>query len=454
MAFGVTDQGFEKKTLSDILSEVESEQRSEISPNLNQLPDSSLGQENGIFCDKVRELWDVLEAVYNAAYPDSASGAALDDVCSITGATRLPETKSEVEAYATGDAATVLTVGRILSVAGIAADRFVSTVEATLAAATAWQSTHDYEIGDVAANNDGTDRIYVCTVDGTSAGSGGPTGTGTAIVDGSVTWAYVGDGLAFALVPFEGESAGPVNAPAFTLTTIETPVTGWNNARNVNDPDPIGRNTENDPDFRARREELLRVTGAGTLEAIRSDVRDVEDVSEAFVLENVTDATDVNGLPPHSVEVLVRDGDDDAIGQAIFDTKPAGIQTHRDPGAQGRTVVVEDSQGIDHDINFTRPDEVEIYVRSDVDVTDDFPADGVDQLKAAIVAAGDSSAIGEDVILEALKSFNFDVVGVFDVTDFRIDTVTPPVGTSNIAITVREVATFDTSRITINTNPV
>jgi hypothetical protein len=36
-----------------------------------------------------------------------------------------------------------------------------------------------------------TDKVYECTVAGTSGGSSPPTGTGTAIVDGSVTWCYV-----------------------------------------------------------------------------------------------------------------------------------------------------------------------------------------------------------------------------------------------------------------------
>lgn len=35
-------------------------------------------------------------------------------------------------------------------------------------------------------------NVYVCTIGGTSAGSGGPTGTGAVVVDGSVTWKYLG----------------------------------------------------------------------------------------------------------------------------------------------------------------------------------------------------------------------------------------------------------------------
>jgi len=455
MTFGVTPQGFEKKTLTEILDEIGGEQRSTISPSLNLQADSVLGQLNGVFGDKIRELWDVCEAVYRSQYPDSASGDALDNIAAITGALRLEATNSEVPLYCTGDAATALTIGRIVSVESIATDRFISTAAAVLAAATAWQSSFVYTAGDVVTNNDGTDRIYVCTVGGQSAGATGPQGTGTAIVDNLATWAYVGDGLAFALVPFESEETGPVNAPAFTLNEIETPVTGWSGARNVEDPDPLGTNTETDAAFRARRDALLRVSGAGTIEAIRSDVADVDGVFEAFILENVTGSVDGNGLPGHSFEILARGGLDADIGQSIFDTKPAGIETYRDPGAQGRTVVIEDSQGIDHDINFTRPDEVDIWVRVDVDIiADNYPADGDDQIKAAIVAQGDSLTIGSDVILEALKSVVFDVSGVFDVTDFRQSKTSPAVGTTNIAITVREVAVFDTARVTVNTNPV
>lgn len=35
-------------------------------------------------------------------------------------------------------------------------------------------------------------NVYQCTTAGTSAGSGGPTGTGTGISDGSCAWAYLG----------------------------------------------------------------------------------------------------------------------------------------------------------------------------------------------------------------------------------------------------------------------
>ncbi len=68
----------------------------------------------------------------------------------------------------------------------------VAEITAGLTAAinqAAWTITTAYAVGDYVSNND---KVYICTVAGTSAGSGGPSGTGSAIVDGTVTWAYKG----------------------------------------------------------------------------------------------------------------------------------------------------------------------------------------------------------------------------------------------------------------------
>jgi hypothetical protein len=49
----------------------------------------------------------------------------------------------------------------------------------------AWAPSTAYIVGNVVTNGDG---IYQCTTSGTSAGSGGPTGVGTGITDGTVVW--------------------------------------------------------------------------------------------------------------------------------------------------------------------------------------------------------------------------------------------------------------------------
>jgi len=68
----------------------------------------------------------------------------------------------------------------------------VAEITAGLTAAivqTAWAPTTAYAVGDYVSNGN---RVYICTVAGTSDGSGGPTGTGSAITDATVTWAHKG----------------------------------------------------------------------------------------------------------------------------------------------------------------------------------------------------------------------------------------------------------------------
>lgn len=55
--------------------------------------------------------------------------------------------------------------------------------------APAWVGSTSYMIGTLVLND--TNKIYECVTAGTSAGSGGPTGTGSAITDGTVIWNYL-----------------------------------------------------------------------------------------------------------------------------------------------------------------------------------------------------------------------------------------------------------------------
>jgi len=52
----------------------------------------------------------------------------------------------------------------------------------------AWVATTTYAIGNRVKNGS---NVYVCTTAGTSAGSGGPTGTGTGITDNTCVWDFV-----------------------------------------------------------------------------------------------------------------------------------------------------------------------------------------------------------------------------------------------------------------------
>ena len=63
------------------------------------------------------------------------------------------------------------------------------TVTISAPATPSWAASTSYSLNQVVYN--GAD-VYICTTAGTSASSGGPTGTGTGISDGSVSWKYQG----------------------------------------------------------------------------------------------------------------------------------------------------------------------------------------------------------------------------------------------------------------------
>ena len=220
----------------------------------------------------------------------------------------------------------------------------------------------------------------------------------------------------------------------------------------------VGRDEESDPDFRLRRIQLLRSSGASTVEAIRAGLIDpiiTPGVSQAFVFENVTDFVDGDGRPAHSFEAVVFGGEDADVAQTLFDLKPIGIQTFKVVGVNGVAVVVTDSQGTNHTINFSRADTITEHTIVDISVVAaDFGGGdqvaGEKQVRDAIKALGDTLDVGEDVIILRFKCAPLAIAGVNDVTDIFIENTDPPTNQANISISQRELGTFSTSDIDIN----
>jgi uncharacterized phage protein gp47/JayE len=486
MSWGVEDTGFLKKTISDILTEIETEQKDTISPSLNVLATALLGQINGIFGDKLRELWDVAEAVYRSQYPDTASQDALDQLAALTGATRLRPQKSPVTLDQMFlDGATTVPAGSIVSVGALGA-RFATLAALTNAAAfpqTLSVAAESEEYGPIPGYAETINNIVTPIVgwnakaaitcanaetyllDGlvlaleidetgpaypTSFSGGNPWSAAAvaALISSSVPVASAVDAGGYVRIASDLDGPGSsIRVQAGPATTVlgfsTTKVEGFNTADAA-----LGRNVETDADFRLRREELLRITGAATVEAIRARILGLAYMLQTFVFENVTMAT-VNGLPPTSFESVAQGGlvsDEQEIAETIWDVKPAGIQAF---GSIIKSVV--DSQGFSHNIGFSRPTDTPIYVEAELTAfSATFPADGIDQVKAAIKAYGDLQQIGEDVIALQYKAIPLTVSGVEDVTVFKIDDIFPPVGTTNISIPTKSLASFDLADIDVS----
>ena len=112
MSFGLTDEGFVGKTISDIDEEIDEALKAVFGTQINTLPQSIFGQLKGIFAERESLIWELAEAIYLSQYPDSAEGTSLDNVGAITASTRLPALKSTIDGQALfGIASTVVPLG-------------------------------------------------------------------------------------------------------------------------------------------------------------------------------------------------------------------------------------------------------------------------------------------------------------------------------------------------------
>ena len=392
MAFGITPTGFAVKTVQDLLAEIQAEQRSLIDPNIDVGSETLLGQINGIVAGKLGEAWEILEGVYNQGNVDDAEDDLLSSLCLLTGTERRQATKGRVEMSLTVGGITTVPVGHIVAQFGNVANRWLLLAEIV------------------------------------TTGAGVYTGI------------------------YEAESTGVVEAAAGTLTVIVNPVAQLTSVTNALDADP-GLALETDTALKLRREAELRALGAGTAPAIKADIldSDPEDIISVTVLVNDQDFTDSNGVPPHAINPIIWDGDppsgdDDAIAQAIHDSKAAGIQTS---GSDSGTAT--DLDGVDHIINFSRPTLREVWLEVDVTINAlTFPVDGDAQIEAAIVSVGNALLVpGQDVILLPLRAEALKILGVLDAPAMRAGFAAAPTGTVNLAVGVRQIARLDTSRIVV-----
>lgn len=263
------------------------------------------------------------------------------------------------------------------------------------------------------------------------------------ISDGIVINSITDNGL------FVANEKGFIQVPAQALDIIETPVSGWLSVTNRESGD-TGRNIETDIELRIRRNESLRLSGSGTIEAIRSRLLNLDGVITASIIENTSDIQ-VGNLPPHSFESLVEGGTEEDIGAVLWNYKPAGILAYGEID-----VVVDDSTSTQQVVSFSRPTTLYVYITVDItkDDTDDYPTDAQEVIKEAIVGQFNQLSIGDDVIYQSLYRSVYLVDGIESATisiGGTLDELTvPALSSANIDVTSSQVAVTDVTKITIN----
>lgn len=222
-----------------------------------------------------------------------------------------------------------------------------------------------------------------------------------ALDDSGYIWACQTAGIQLnesgeALVTAVCATPGAVAAPAGSIRRLVSPIPGLFSAVNAAAAVP-GTEAETDASCRRRMRIAAAGTGVGTLEAIRSAVLSVPNVSACKICENDGDETDARGIPGHSLCVLFSGGNAAAVAQAVFNKKAPGIGTC---GTLAQRVT--DAWGGEHTVRLQRITNASVALTVEIRPLTGYAAGTADAVKAALAAYGNGLAVGQELVVSSL----------------------------------------------------
>lgn len=234
--------------------------------------DSPDGQLLNDFAQAVLDLQDLLQQVYNMMDPDSAVGVILDQRVAINGIQRQAGTFTVQP----------VTIGTNQPVNLYGLDQTDQPV---------------YTVSD----NNGNQWQLQATQLGFNPGSGGSP------------------------LNFQAANPGAIQSAIGAITVPVTIVLGVTSINNPSGPTTVGINEESDAQLKVRRQKSVSLASQGYLAGLLAALENITGVTSAFVYENTTATTDGNGVPGHSIWVIVSGtGAAADIAEAIYTKRNAG----------------------------------------------------------------------------------------------------------------------------------
>lgn len=262
--------GITVQTQQELIDYFSNAYRSIYGSDINLDPDTPDGQWMMVQIQAIQDLQDLLVQIYNTFDPDNAIGVVLDQRVAINGIQRQAGTRT----------VTNVTVVTTQAVTLYGVDQATNT---------------PYTVAD----NEGNQWNLMETI------------------NLSVSGTYV---LAFqAVVP------GAVLTVPNTITVPVTIVLGVSSVNNPTSYTALGINEESDADLKIRRQKSVSLSSQGYLAGLLAALENISGVTAAFVYENVTGSTDGDGIPSHSIWVIVGGSASASdIANAIYQKRNAG----------------------------------------------------------------------------------------------------------------------------------
>lgn len=239
------------------------------------------------------------------------------------------------------------------------------------------------------------------------------------------------------IVTVTAQEKGAVAAAPGEVNEIATPTRGW---QTVSNPAAaaLGASAESDAELRQRQTYSValpsRTIFAGTLGAVAN----VEGVQKYTGFENDSDETDTNGIPAHSIAVIVQGGDAQEIASAILHKKTPGCGTF---GTTSETIT--DADGFTNMIRFSRPVSVALEAQIMITPESGYVSSIGNDIRAAVVEYIENLAIGQAVSVSQLVSVAVRAGSYYDVSSVKIAKAGQTLTASNIAMAFNELAALD-----------
>lgn len=386
--FSVTENGIQAPSYAEILEYFQSQARNIFGQDVNIDADTQDGQLIAIFALALSDVNAQAIATYNQFNPNTAVGVGLDSAVKTNGISRHTATNSTVDLVLIGQAGTVITNG---------------------------VATDDNENRWLLP-----DQVIIP-------------------VSGEIT------------VTATAEEVGAIEASPNTITQIGTPTLGWQSVDNPTQA-TVGVAVETDAELRQRQSRSTELPSVSLWEGIIGSLLNLPGVIRVSGVKNDEDDPSPEGVPGHTIAMIVDGGEVDEIGETIFLKKGEGVGTY---GSVQTTYI--DTYGFPNVIKFSRPTIVNAYVTLTITPSTTYISSVADEIKQRIADYINGLSIGESVniarvLSSAVKDCTTGVDDRFDVTAITMGEASGSQTAASIPIEWNEAAMCDVENITVNLN--
>jgi len=195
--------------------------------------------------------------------------------------------------------------------------------------------------------------------------------------------------------------SGPIAVPAGTLVNVKTEVPGWTGSTQPLDG-AEGAAAQTEQAFRNIRNRTVLRNYTANVDTTQARLFELGLEQVAIIHNDLAIADPITGQAANSIAATISPVGtvtDEEIARVILQTKPAGVST------VGTTaVVLDDTQGHTHTINFTKATAINIYMNVEVTYLAEDYAGAEENIINDLVAYILNHQVGEDVIHSRLYS--------------------------------------------------